>query len=84
MHLCPVHFADPFGLVVVMARATPAQEDDLHVALQWDEYPPPHYELKVSSLGRLNGRVVVIDYGLPDEQMVAERREYYEGFRQPA
>ena len=74
--LCPVLFSDPFGLVVVMARASqPVSHEDI-VALP-DYYPDITSETKVEDHGRIGTTVVVLDYGLPDEDMIQRQRKYY-------
>ena len=75
--LCPVLFADPAGLVVVMRRAsqpvTQAEVDSLP-----DYYPGITAEPKVEDYGRLINAVVAVDYGLPYADAVNKRRAYYE------
>jgi hypothetical protein len=76
-NLCPVVVADRFGLVVVMRRAVqPVTFQDV-VAATPDYYPEPTYETKPEDFGRLNGRVLALDYGLPTADMVKDRRAYY-------
>lgn len=75
--LCPVLFADPIGFVVVMRRAEqPVSHEE--VAALPDYYPDVTSETKVEDHGRIDGRIVALDYGYPDRDMVEERREYYE------
>ena len=77
-HLCPVLFADPLGLVVVMVRAVqPITPEEANEAIG-DYYPDVTSETKPEDFGRLKSRVVILDYGLPDRDMVLERRTYYE------
>jgi hypothetical protein len=75
--LCPVLFADPLGLVVVMPLAeqpvTVSEVDAMP-----DYYPLTTAESKVEDHGRLGGRIVALDYGLPDRDMVVHQRAYYE------
>jgi hypothetical protein len=76
-NLCPVLFADPIGLIVVMPRAIPVSRDDV-LAADPDYYPTPTEEYsKPEDYGRLNGAVVILDYGLPDTDLVDDRRAYY-------
>ncbi len=76
-NLCPIVFADPIGLVVVMPRATqPVTFDDV-VAATPDHYPDTTSETKPADFGRLGNRVFALDYGLPYADSVAERRTYY-------
>lgn len=65
--LCPVVFSIPSGLLIVMHRAEPITRDEffaIDVELWRDrgEYIIP-VEAKLDSFGRLNGRVVAVDYG---------------------
>jgi hypothetical protein len=76
-NLCPIVFADPLGLVVVMPRAEQPVTDDEIKAATPDYFPEPTYEYKAQDFGRLNGRVVALDYGLPLEDTVSEARQYY-------
>ena len=74
--LCPVLFADPIGLLVVMPRAEqPVTRQDVD-ALP-DCYPDITSETKVEDHGRVNGRVLALDYGLPELDTVNERRADY-------
>ena len=74
--LCPVLFADPFGILVVMPRAkqpvTASDVDSLP-----DYYPQITSELKSEDYGRLGNRVFALDYGLWDVEDVTNRRAYY-------
>lgn len=64
--LCPVLFADPIGLVVVMPRAeilTGALFDaEYERFINRDDYVLP-VENKPDSFGFLNGELVAVDYG---------------------
>lgn len=76
-NLCPVLFADPLGLIVVMRRVAPVSWDEV-TAENPDYYPSPTDEYsKPEDYGRLDGKVVAVDYGLPDEDLVRNRRDYY-------
>lgn len=80
-HICPVLYADPLGLVVVMPRAKqPVTFDDVVEATSHDYYPDVHLEMKPEDYGRLKDRVLALDYGLADAQMIRDRRKYYETF----
>jgi hypothetical protein len=76
--LCPIKFADPFGCVVVMARADrPVTLEEIDAAGYDNDYPDIHVEFgKIENWGKLDGRIVAVDYGLPDADMVRERRAY--------
>ena len=74
--LCPVLFADPLGFVVVMPRAEqPVTRDEVDGLP--DYYPGTTSETKVEDHGRIDTGVVAVDYGLPDRDLVDDRRAYY-------
>jgi hypothetical protein len=76
-NVCPVIFADPFGLIVVMPRAkTPISESDLDRELGGSG-PQATAEPKPESYGQLQGTVVAIDYGLPHQEQIIESRKAY-------
>lgn len=76
-NLCPISFADPFGLFVIMPRATqPVTFDDVANATP-DYFPDITSEFKPEDFGRVGNVVLALDYGLPDADVVAERRAYY-------
>jgi len=78
-NLCPVIFADPLGIVVVMPRAKqPVTADEVDAETP-DSYPDTTSETKPDDFGRVEGRLLALDYGLPYADMVAERRTYYRG-----
>jgi hypothetical protein len=76
-NLCPVTAADPAGLFVVMPRALQPVTFDEVVASSPDYYPGITAEYKPDDYGRIDGRIVALDYGLPYAHMVIQRREYY-------
>lgn len=77
-NLCPILFADPLGLLVVMARADqPLTHEEVRAATP-DYYPDITAETKPEDYGRIAGRIVAVDYGLPDADLVEDRRAYYE------
>jgi hypothetical protein len=81
-NLCPVLFADRFGVVLIMPRAQPADDStivDAAMEADGDCYPLPTVEFRAEEYGILGGRAVCFDYGLGDAKMVLERRAYYEG-----
>jgi uncharacterized protein len=82
--LCPVLFADPLGLVVVMPRADQAGVTFIDVLLKPDYYPETSGEFKASDCGRVDGRVVTFDYGLSDKEMVTQYRNRYKALNKPA
>ena len=76
-NLCPVVFADPLGMIVVMPRAEqPVTFQELLDAAP-DDYPDTTTETKSADFGRINGSVLALDYGLPYAEAVAARRAYY-------
>lgn len=77
--LCPILLADRWGFVVVMplAGATVSLEaaDDTYTR----EFCQITSEGKPDDYRWLNGRIVVVDYGLESNAAASERREYYRG-----
>jgi hypothetical protein len=79
--LCPVLFADPLGLLVVMPWAGDAATNEEvkaleeRIGLECKAFTDA--EGKPSDYRVLNGKVVAVDYGLAHEDMVRERRAYY-------
>lgn len=66
-NLCPIIFADPLGLVVVIARARESVSLEDMIAADTDEHPDINVEYdKLESWGWLTDRVVAVDYGLWD------------------
>jgi hypothetical protein len=77
-NLCPILFADLLGLVVVMPRAQqPVTFADVVEATPGHYYPDTTAETKPEDFGRVGGRVLALDYGLPNADLVRERRAYY-------
>lgn len=62
-----------------MPRATQPVPQDKVDALP-DYYPEITAETKHEDFGMLGGTIVALDYGLPFEDAVRERRTYYQGF----
>jgi len=65
--LCPVILSLPGGWLLVMRRADPLSRDEF-LALDYSAFAvTPDYtvpvECKLDSFGKLNGRVVAVDYG---------------------
>ena len=73
----PIDSADALGLVVIMPRAVQPVTFDEVVAATPDYYPDVTAESKPEDHGRLGDQVVVLINGLPDAEMVNERRAYY-------
>lgn len=74
--LCPIHFADPCGFLVVMPKAVqPVTREEVE-ALP-DHYPAYTAEYKVEDYGRTSQGVVALDYGLGYADDVSKKRAYY-------
>jgi hypothetical protein len=56
--LCPIVFADPLGLFVVMQRT-----EDIDYLPPEDDFRYLPLDYKVENFGLLNGKVVLRDYG---------------------
>lgn len=72
--LCPILASLPLGLAVVMPKAQPLTECEKKLLIEtdgfpdWDYKPPDEsapFEYKASDWGRLNGRLVALDYSAP-------------------
>ena len=72
--LCPIIAALPYGLAIVMRRAAPLSEAEKDYLIEtdgfpdWDYVPPDDtapFEYKASDWGRLEGRLVALDYSAP-------------------
>lgn len=76
--LCPILFADPLGLFVVMERARQPVSLQTIIDADPDDYPDTTAEVKEENYGFLqDGRLVAIDYGIAGSDMVRDRRAYY-------
>jgi hypothetical protein len=76
-NLCPIHFADSWGMVVVMPWAVkPVTQDEIDAACI-DYYPNITSEFKSDDFGRVDGKVLILDYGLSDAKCVHEQRACY-------
>ena len=82
--LCPVLFAVPCGLALVMQRATPLNENEAHHLRATRGLPEWHYMLgdpnpfepKASDWGRLDdGRLVALDYPDPPSSSQENARD---------
>jgi hypothetical protein len=64
--LCPVLWCSPWGVVLVMPRAEPIAEDEFYKLYESDGLPfydlDSPFEWKPSDWGRLDGRIVALDY----------------------
>jgi hypothetical protein len=76
-NLCPIVFADKFGMFVLMHRATQPVTLEEIKENDRDYYPDITAEYKPSDWGWFNGMLVAVDYGLPDLQMINDRRNSY-------
>jgi hypothetical protein len=73
---CPIKFADCIGFVVVMPLAVlDVTERELDALACSDECIDAEYTLAI--WGRVDGHLVVFDYGLPDNDLVKGRRTDY-------
>lgn len=79
-NLCPVVFADPTGFLLVMRRAEqPVSFVDIAEANKaYDYYPDIDVEYKPENWGKLDGKLVCLDYGIAGGEFVVERRKYLE------
>ena len=75
-HICPVLFADPAGLLVIMPRCHPVAQHIVDASIE-ECHPDVNHEPKAADHGYLEGRVVVVDYGLPLPEMVENERSRY-------
>lgn len=76
-NLCPITFADPLGLVVVMPRAhQPVSYDEVVEATPYN-FPEITAEAKPEDFGRIGDHVFALDYGLPYVDAIVERRALY-------
>jgi hypothetical protein len=77
-HLCPIKFADPFGVIVVMPRAQqPVSDENTHEAFI-DYYPNINAETKAENFGKIGSHVLVLDYGISDSSSIKNQRDYYQ------
>ena len=76
-NLCPITFADPLGLVVVMPRALQPVSFEEVVRATPDYFPDITAEAKPEDFGRIGSQVFALDYGLPYVDAIAERRAFY-------
>ena len=77
-NLCPIIAADPLGLIVIMRRARQPVTQEAVDAADPDDYPATTAECKAEDYGLLEGSIVALDYGLPDEGMIQEKRAYFQ------
>jgi hypothetical protein len=76
--LCPILFADPLGVLVLMPRAAqPVSREEIDAANPDHALAEINCECKPNDWGRVDGRVLVLDYGLPSADMVEEQRAFY-------
>jgi hypothetical protein len=76
-NLCPIEFSDPLGFIVVMPRATqPVTIEEVDEAIG-DYYPDITSESKAADFGRVDGRVLALDYGLSDAKEIHKQRSLY-------
>lgn len=83
-NLCPVIVSDPAGLFLLMRRAEqPISFDDIKRVNEedYDYYPDIDVEYKPENWGRIRDKIVCLDYGLAETDLVRERRAYLEDKR---
>jgi hypothetical protein len=81
--LCPVRWISPTGWLLIMAAAKPLAEmmpveDYLEMSEIWDARPSEDrcpFEPKASDWGRINGRLVALDYSITVYLSEEERAE---------
>jgi hypothetical protein len=82
--LCPVRWCSPKGFLLVMQSAVPLQRADQLDLLERDAFPDwdampgedgDPFEPKESDWGRINGRLVALDYSIPVYDSAEERAE---------
>jgi hypothetical protein len=77
-NLCPISLSDPFGFFVIMPRAKQPVTFEAVVQATPYYYPDITSETKPEDFGIVGSKVVALDYGLADHDMVLKRRAYYE------
>jgi hypothetical protein len=81
-HLCPVRFCDPFGIILIMDKATqPVTFDEIVLVNDRDYdnyYPAVDLEYKPENWGIVEGKMVCVDYGIDESELVIKKREYFE------
>ena len=81
-NLCPILFADPLGLVVIMRRGQqPVSPEAVRAAI--DTYPSITAELKPEDWGLVDGKVVALDYGITAD-IATKQRAYFESHQSAA
>jgi hypothetical protein len=82
--LCPVRWCSSAGRLLVMATATPLTEGEKEKLIDGDGFPDWDYmpgedgqpfEFKASDWGRINGRLVALDYSTPAHDTAEEIAE---------
>jgi len=77
-NLCPVTYSAPLGLFLIMKRAEQLVTFDEIVSADetLDYYPDINVEYKPENWGKVDGKLVCLDYGLDDRLLIMERRQY--------
>ena len=77
-NLCPIKYSAPFGLFLIMIRAEqPVTFDEITKSNDaLDYYPDIDVEYKSENWGRVDGKLVCLDYGLEDRLLIIKRRKY--------
>jgi len=81
--LCPVLWADRFGLLLLMPRTEPVSQVDVYLlsAAVLEHHPAPPCEMKAEHWGRLpDGRIVAVEFAesVHDADDLREHRDYLE------
>ena len=77
-NLCPVHYSDPYGIILVMTRAAQPVSFEEIVNADIDYYPDINVEYKPENWGRIGEKIVCLDYGIDDAGDLEDLRTYYE------
>ena len=79
-HLCPIIAAAPFSLFVVMRKANqPVSFAEVQEADNcYDYYPDAPMEYKPENWGKVEGKVVCLDYGIDNANLIDKERDYLE------
>ncbi len=79
-HLCPIIISAPSSLFIVMRKAyQPVSFAEVQEADDcYDYYPDVPMEYKAENWGKVDGKVVCLDYGIDDEDSIINERAYLE------
>ena len=83
-NLCPVIIAGPAGIFLLMRRAAqPVTFEEVKRinTEDYDYYPDINVEYKPENWGKVENKLVCLDYGIEDKNLIKERRSYLESKR---